>query len=135
MKRIVLFLICMILAVTPVISVSEESELTENEKQFLGSWVMYMANGRTTYLFTITFFDDHQVVMKTISFEGSTLVSDHTASGKWAGFTSETILLSLAGNQFVGGIKEDGLFALLDYQTKEASGFFSRCPDLSDRMV
>lgn len=135
MKKIVIFLLCVILAVAPAISVSEESVLSENEKQFLGSWVMYMASGSKTYLYTITFFDDHQVVLKTLSFEGSTLASDHTASGKWVGFTSETILLSLAGNQFVGGIKEDGLFALLDYQTKEASGFFSRCPDLSDRMV
>lgn len=115
-------------------AVAEDYDLSENEQHFLGSWVMYMTSDSTTYLYTITFFDDQQVVMKTLSFDGSTLKSDHTSSGKWCGFSDNVIVLSLAGRDFAGGIKEDGLFVLLDYKTKEPSAFFSRCPDLSDRM-
>ena len=114
---------------------AEESDLSENERQFLGSWVMYMASGNTTYLYAITFFDDQKVVLKTLSFEGSELKSDHTSSGEWCGFASDMVVLTLAGKDFAGGIQESGLFVLLDYKTKEPAAFFTRCPDLSDRMV
>ena len=110
------------------------AELSENEQEFLGSWVMCMKKEDTTYLYTITFFDDMQVVLKTLSFSGSTLVSDHKASGQWCSMTAGTVILALAGNEFAGVIYDDGLFGLLDYKTKEPSGFFSRCPDLSYKM-
>lgn len=133
MKKVITFVMLFVMILSPVISLSED--LSESEQQYLGSWVMYMVEGETTYLLTITFFDDLQVVMKSLQFSGSTLVSDHKASGKWCGFTSNMIVLSLAGNDFTGGIREDGLFGLYDFSTHEASGFFSRVPDLSDMMV
>jgi hypothetical protein len=117
------------------VAMADSSDLSENEQQFLGSWVMYMAKDSTTYLYAITFFDDQRVVLKTVMFEGSTVSSDHVSSGKWCGFTSDMVILTLAGNDFAGGIKEDGSFVLLDYETKEPTAFFTRCPDLSDRMI
>lgn len=133
MKRLLSVLICLVMILSPVFSLAED--LSESEQQYLGSWAMYMVEGKTTHLFTITFFDDLQVVMKSLQFSGSTLVSDHKASGKWCGFTSNMIVLSLAGNDFTGGIREDGLFGLYDFTTHEASGFFSRVPDLSYMMT
>ena len=129
MKKVITFVMLFVMILSPVISLAED--LSESEQQYLGSWVMYMKKGETTYLCTITFFDDLQVVMKSLQFSSSTLVSDHKASGKWCGFTSNMIVLSRAGNDFTGGIREDGLFGLYDFTTHEASGFFSRVPDLS----
>ena len=113
-------------------AVADEADLSENEQQFLGSWAMYMTSEDTTYLYTITFFKDQRVVLKTVTFKGSEVLSDNTSSGKWCGFTTDVIVLTLSGRDFAGGIREDGLFALLDYNTKEPSAFFSRVPDLSN---
>ena len=113
------------------VTVSKNTDLSNNEQNFIGSWVMNMKSGETTYLYTITFFEDMRVSLKTLKYEGSTLSSDHTASGDWSGFTSDLIVLTLAGNDFFGGINDEGLFKLMDFKTKETSGFFYRCPDLS----
>ena len=134
MKKVMMFLIVFVMIFGSV-SLADSSDLSENEQQFLGSWVMYMAKGSTTYLYAITFFDDQRVVLKTVMFEGSTVSSDHVSSGKWCGFTTDMVILSLSGKDFVAGIREDGLLSLLDYKTKAASAFFSRCPDLSYCMV
>lgn len=134
MKKIMIFLLTFVMIFSSV-ALADSSDLSENEQRFLGSWVMYMAKDSTTYLYAITFFDDQRVVLKTVMFEGSTVSSDHVSSGKWCGFTSDMIILTLAGNDFAGGIKEDGSFVLLDYETKEPTAFFTRCPDLSDRMI
>ena len=134
MRKVITFILIFVMFLSSA-AVAEDPGLSENEHQFICSWVMYMSSGSTTYLYTITFFDDQQVVLKTLSFDGSKLVSDHTSSGKWCGFSTDMIVLTLAGHDFAGGIKEDGLFVLLDYKTKEPTAFFSRCPDLSDRMV
>ena len=135
MRKMLSILLCLMLFLAPVASLSEDIELSENERNYLGAWVLYMSEGENTYLYTLAFFDDLQVRMKTVVFDGSTISSDHTASGKWCGFTSDMIILSLAGKSYVAGIKEDGLLILLDYKTKESMGFFSRCPDLSELMV
>ena len=134
MKKVIIILLTFVMVFGSV-AASEGSDLSENEQQFLGSWVMYMAKGSTTYLYAITFFDDQRVVLKTVMFEGSTVSSDHVSSGKWCGFTTDMVILSLSGKDFVAGIREDGLLSLLDYKTKAASAFFSRCPDLSYCMV
>ena len=110
------------------------AELSNYDLDFIGSWVMYMKKGETTYLDTISFFDDNQVVLKTLTFSGSTLVSDHKSSGEWCGLTSGVAVLTLAGKDFAAGIKDDGSLVLMDYQTKDSFGFFSSCPDLSDRL-
>lgn len=132
MKKVITFVMLFVMILSPVISLPED--LSESEQQYLGSWVMYMRKGETTYLCTITFFDDLQVVLKTVKFSGSTVVSDHKASGKWCGFTSGTVILTLAGSDFSGMIYDDGLFGLFDFNTLEPSGYFSRCPDLSYKM-
>ena len=135
MRKMLSILLCLMLFLAPVASLSEDNELSENEQSYLGAWVLYMTGGENTYLYTLTFFDDLQVKMKTMVFNGSTISSDHTASGEWCGFTSDMIILSLAGKSYVAGIKDNGLLTLLDYKSKEPMGFFSRCPDLSDLMT
>ena len=134
MKRVISLLLCLAIISLPVFSFSEETSLSENEKNYLGSWVMYMNKNGKTYLYTITFFDDLTVILKTLSFTGSTLVSDNKSSGKWCGFTSGSIVLTLSGNDFAGMIRDDGFFGLYDFKTLKPSGFFSRCPDLSYMM-
>lgn len=128
MKRFASILICVAIIFSSVVAFAD---LSETEQLFAGSWVLYMKSGKTTYLYALTFFDDLHVVMKTLSFNGSDIVSDHVASGKWVEFTKDNILLSLAGNQFVAGIKDNGLLVLLDYNDKQPYGFFSPVPDLS----
>lgn len=133
MKRLISALLCIVLALAQVVSLSED--LSESEQQYLGSWVLYIQNGKTTYLYTISFFDDYQVTLKTLEYAGSTITSDHTSTGKWCGLTQNVIVLTLSGHDFAGSINDEGLFCLVDYKTKEASGFFCRCPDLSYLMI
>lgn len=135
MKKAILILICFILALAPILSCSENYNLSETEKEYLGSWVMYMVSGDITYLYTITFFDDLNVVLKTVSFDGSKIKTDNVASGEWCSITSDVIVLTLAKNDFMGSIDDDGLFKLVDYNTHDAMGFFFHCPDLSYLMV
>lgn len=130
MKKLIVLVLCFVLASSAALA-----DLSDSEKKYLGAWVMYMAKGDTTYLYTLSFFDDNNVTLKTLTFDGSTLSTDHKSSGQWVGFTQDTIMLSFGKNTFVGGINDDGLFTLLDFETKEAWGFFAPCPDLSDRMV
>lgn len=130
MKKLMALILCFVLVSSVALA-----DLSDSEKKYLGSWVMYMANDDTTYLYTLSFFDDNNVTLKTMMFDGSTLTKDNKSSGQWVGFTQDTIMISFGKNTFVGGINDDGLFTLLDFKTKDAMGMFAPCPDLSDRMV
>lgn len=130
MKKLMALILCFVLVSSVALA-----DLSDSEKKYLGSWVMYMANDDTTYLYTLSFFDDNNVTLKTMMFDGSTLTKDNKSSGQWAGFTQDTIMISFGKNTFVGGINDDGLFTLLDFKTKDAMGMFAPCPDLSDRLV
>lgn len=134
MKKTLVVLICLFIVVLPVLSFSEEYGLSENEQNYIGAWVSYMVKDDVTYFFVLTFFDDMKVVMKSLRFSGSTLIVDNKASGKWCGFLSGSIILTLADGEFYGIICNDGLLSLSDYKTQEAMGVFSRCPDLSYKM-
>lgn len=130
MKKLMALILCFVLVSSVALA-----DLSDSEKKYLGSWVMYMANDDTTYLYTLSFFDDNNVTLKTMMFDGSTLTKDNKSSGQWVGFTQDTIMISFGKNTFVGGINDDGLFTLLDFKTKDAMGMFAPCPDLSDRLV
>lgn len=130
MKKLMALILCFVL-----VSSVAPADLSDSEKKYLGSWVMYMANDDTTYLYTLSFFDDNNVTLKTMMFDGSTLTNDNKSTGQWVGFTQDTIMISFGKNTFVGGINDDGLFTLLDFKTKDAMGMFAPCPDLSDRLV
>lgn len=130
MKKLMALILCFVL-----VSSVAPADLSDSEKKYLGSWVMYMVNDDTTYLYTLSFFDDNNVTLKTMMFDGSTLTKDNKSSGQWVGFTQDTIMISFGKNTFVGGINDDGLFTLLDFKTKDAMGMFAPCPDLSDRLV
>lgn len=129
MKKLMALILCFVLVSSVALA-----DLSDSEKKYLGSWVMYMANDDTTYLYTLSFFDDNNVTLKTMMFDGSTLTKDNKSSGQWVGFTQDTIMISFGKNTFVGGINDDGLFTLLDFKTKDAMGMFAPCPDLSDRL-
>ena len=130
MKKLMALILCFVLVSSVALA-----DLSDSEKKYLGSWVMYMANDDTTYLYTLSFFDDNNVTLKTMMFDGSTLTKDNKSSGQWVGFTQDTIMISFGKNTFVGGINDDGIFTLLDFKTNDAMGMFAPCPDLSDRMV
>ena len=130
MKKLMALILCFVLVSSVALA-----DLSDSEKKYLGSWVMYMANDDTTYLYTLSFFDDNNVTLKTMMFDGSTLTKDNKSSGQWVGFTQDTIMISFGKNTFVGGINDDGLFTLLDFKTKDTMGMFAPCPDLSDRLV
>lgn len=130
MKKLMALILCFVLVSSVALA-----DLSDSEKKYLGSWVMYMANDDTTYLYTLSFFDDNNVTLKTMMFDGSTLTNDNKSTGQWVGFTQDTIMISFGKNTFVGGINDDGLFTLLDFKTKDAMGMFAPCPDLSDRLV
>ena len=134
MKKLIASIIALILAITPLLTFAEGLPLTEKEKAYLGAWVMFASHGDTTYLYTITFFEDHHVCFKSVTFSGSTKKSDNTSTGEWAGFTDNTIVLTLAGNDFLGGFNDEGLFVLANFQTKEPMAFFEHCTDLSDKI-
>ena len=127
MKKLIALLLVLILL--PVCAFSEF--LSENERQYLGSWVMYIVKGETTYLYTITFFDDGIVRAHFLTFKKSALVSSRDKSGQWCGFTSEIILLSLADQSYLGRINEEGRLVVAIYGESAASGIYSRCEDLS----
>lgn len=135
MKRFIAALLCLIIAIACTFALSEESSIYDDEKTYLGAWVMYMNSDNTTYVFTLSFFENRNVYLKTLSFDNGVLASDHVSSGQWVAIDSDNIILSLAGKKFAGGINGDGLFVLLDYDTADPFGFFYRCPDLSDMMV
>ena len=75
-------LICLIfvLVLIPLTVFSET--LSPNEQNYLGSWSMCATNSKgTTYVFVITFFDNMEVVQKSMTFENGKLVTDNKASG------------------------------------------------------
>ena len=130
MKKLMAMLLCFVM-----VSSVGLADLSDSEKKYLGSWVMYMTDDDKTYLYTISFFDDNNVTLKTMTFDGSALIKDNKSSGRWVGFTQDTIMISFGKNTFAGGINDDGLFTLLDFETKDAMGMFAPCPDLSNRLV
>ena len=129
MKKL-LCLLC-VLCLLPVFSLAEYP-LSSNEQNFVGSWTMYADNGKgTIYAFLITFLDSMEVVQSSMTFQDGTLASNNKASGQWCGFTSKTIILSLAGNDMTAMIKDNGYLYLYFYKDMSLCGIYSRCEDMT----
>ena len=126
-KLITLFLILAMLL--PIAVLAED--LTDLEKEYLGGWVMYATHGSAVYHYTLTFTSEMKVISHTIRIVGGKVLNDNTASGIWGEF-STGIVFSLAGKDFKGKIHEDGyLFISELYEKENASGVYSKCPDMS----
>lgn len=129
MKKL-LCLLC-VLCFLPVCSLAEYP-LSSNEQNFVGSWTMYADNGKgTIYAFMITFLDSMEVVQSSMTFQDGTLASNNKASGQWCGFTSKSIILSLAGNDMTAMIKDNGYLYLYFYKDMSLCGIYSRCEDMT----
>ena len=129
MKKILCVLLIVLLL--PVVVLSEEYlPLNDFEKEFVGGWAMYAksANG-VVYHYSLTFTEDRSVYYRTFYVENGNTKYNTIASGLWTEFMSDTILLSLAGKNFVADFKDD-LLRLIEYDTMTLAGSFSRCPDL-----
>lgn len=137
MKRLIAVILALLIAVFCVASCAEEEyELSENEKNYVGAWSLYADNGDgTVYSFILTFLDNMTVVRRAMVFKNGELVTDTKATGIWCGFTSETIIFSLAEINMMGIIKEDGFLYMINTKAGELQGVFSRCRDMSDKIV
>ncbi len=129
MKKL-LCVLC-VLCLLPVFSLAEYP-LSSNEQNYVGSWSMYADNGKgTIYAFMITFLDSMEVVQSSLTFQDGTLASNNKASGEWCGFTSKSIILSLAGNDMTAMIKDNGYLYLYFYKDMSLCGIYSRCEDMT----
>lgn len=132
MKRF--FCLLFVLCFLPVLSFAE-FPLSNNEKNYVGSWSMYADNGKgTIYTFMITFLDSMEVYQSSMTFENGTLSSNNKASGEWCGFTDKTVILSLAGTDMTAMIKDDGYLYLYFFKDLSLCGIYSRCEDMTDRI-
>ena len=132
MNRLLCLLV--LLVFVPVISFAEYP-LSENEQNYVGSWTMYADNGKgTIYVFTIVFLDNMEVVQTSMTFKNGILVSNNKASGEWSGFTSDTIIFSLAGTDMSAMIKDDGYLYMYYFNDLSLCGIFSRCEDMTSTL-
>lgn len=129
MKKLVC-LLC-VLVLLPVVSLAE-FPLSDNEKNYVGSWTMYADNGKgTIYAFMITFLDSMEVVQVSNTFKDGTLASNNKASGEWCGFTDKTIVFTLAGRDMSAMIKDNGYLYLYFFKDMSLCGIYSRCEDMT----
>lgn len=126
-----LFCLLLVFVLVPVLSFAEYP-LSENEKNYIGSWCMFANNGKgKIYNINITFLDNMTVVQKSLTFKNGELSSDNTASGEWAGFTDKTIIFSLAGTDMTAMIKDDGFLYLYFLEDLTMCGIYSKCQDMT----
>lgn len=126
MKRFICFLF--VLMFIPLFSFAED--LTEDEKNYLGGWVMYADRGESIYHNTITFLSNGSVVLHTITFKNGKVASDNTSSGIWGGFAGG-IIFTLSGKDMQGHIDENGVLFINFFGESTAAGSFVKCRDMS----
>lgn len=132
MKKLVC-LLC-VLVLLPVVSLAE-FPLSDNEKNFVGSWSLYADNGKgTIYAMLITFLDSMEVVQSSMIFKDGSLASNNKASGEWCGFTSKTIVFTLAGTDMTAMIKDDGYLYVYFFKDTSLCGIYSRCEDMTSKL-
>ena len=133
MKRLICFFL-IVFVLFSVFSVSSaEYPLSDKEKKFLGCWNMFANNGKgKIYNINIVFLDNMIVVQKSLTFENGKLSSDNIASGEWSGFTDNTVIFTLAGNDMTAMIKDDGYLYLYFFDDFTLCGICSRCPDMTE---
>lgn len=133
MKRFFALLACLMFL---FVSVSfADSSLSENEQKYVGAWSLYArgSEGRI-YSFIITFLDSYQVVQSSLTFKNGTLLTNNKASGEWLGFTSDSIIFSLAGTDMCATIKDNGYLYLYFFKDMTLCGVYSRCEDMTIAM-
>lgn len=129
MKRF--FCLLFVLMMLPVFSLAEYP-LSENEQDYVGSWVMYADNGNgKIYSIMITFLDSKEVFQSSMTFQNGTLYSNNKASGIWGGFTNKTIIFTLADVDMSAMIKDDGYLYVYFFKDLTLCGIFSRCEDMT----
>lgn len=112
-----------------------EYPLSKNEQNYVGSWNMYIDSGNgTVYVFIITFLDNMKVVQRSMVFTNGELTKDNKASGDWLGFTSETILFTLAGTEMTAMIKDDGYLYMYFFKDISLCGIYSRCENMVEKL-
>ena len=129
-------LVCLlcVLVLLPVVSLAE-FPLSDNEKNYVGSWSLYADNGKgTIYAMLITFLDSMEVVQSSMTFKDGTLASNNKASGQWCGFTSKTIVFTLGGNDMSAMIKDDGYLYVYFFKDTTLCGIYSRCEDMTSKL-
>lgn len=124
-KLVAVFLIVLLIS-----AIAFADEITEVEQEYLGGWAMYADLGATIYHYTITFLDNHKVVLHTYSFKNGSINSDNTSSGIWGEF-SGSIIFTLSGKDMQGHIDENGVLFINFWGERTAAGAFVKCPDMS----
>ena len=130
MKKTLAIVLSIIITIVCTSAFSEE--LSDNEKDYLGAWLMYADNGEgTLYVMTLVFLDNMEVVQRSMVFENGKLAKDNKATGIWGGFTDKTIVFTLAGTDMTAMIKDNGY--LYEYFFKDITlcGIFMNCPDMA----
>ena len=123
-----LLAVVLIIVLIPLCVFAED--LTDEEKEYLGGWVMYADRGETIYHYTITFLSNGSVVLHTITFKNGELNSDNTSSGIWGGFAGG-IIFTLSGKDMQGHIDENGILFIAFFGNSTAAGTFIKCPDMA----
>jgi hypothetical protein len=59
------------------------------------------------------------------------LYADNKASGVWTGFTNTSIIFSLAKEDMIATIKDDGYLYLYFFDDVKLCGVYSKCEDMS----
>ena len=132
MKRFLSLLLVAVLLCSVFSVSSAEYPLSENEQRYVGAWTMYANNGKgTVYSNLLTFLDSGEVVQSTQTFKDGTLSSNNKSSGQWCGFTSETIVFTLAGTDMAAMIKDDGYLYLYFFKGLTLCGVYSRCESMN----
>lgn len=119
----------------PAFALAEDPPLSRNEKQFVGSWTMCATSSSgKQYVFIITFLDNLTVVQRSMVFKDGDLETDNKASGEWCGFTTDSIIFTLAGTDMTAKIKEDGYLYLYFFDDFTFTGIYSRCEDMTKKI-
>ena len=133
MKKLLTVILILALAI-PALTMAEYP-LSSNEQNYVGSWTMCASGSRgTQYVFIITFLDNLEVVQRSMTFTNGKLTSDNKATGEWSGFTSESIIFSLAGTSMAAMIKDDGYLYMYFYDGLSLCGIYSRCEDMTKKL-
>lgn len=129
MKKLISLILVLVLF--PVVAFAVEP-LNESEQRYVGGWAMYAArkNG-TVYHYSLTLTEDGSVYFRTLTINNGTPDYNSLSSGIWEEFLDGTIYLTLSGKSFVANILDGDYLKLMDGKTYAASGYFSRCPDMS----
>ncbi|MBO7709895.1 MAG: hypothetical protein J6S83_05470 [Lachnospiraceae bacterium] len=131
MKKLISLFLAMAIVMT-FAAAAAEVPLTENEQNYVGSWVMYANNGTgKIYVIIITFLDNMDVVQRSMAFTKGVLTTDNKASGIWGGITDKAIVLTLAGTDMTAMIRDNGYLYLYFYKDKTLCGIYSKCQDMT----